>query len=294
MDASGGVQQQLPLTTGGQANAGPLSAARRGTNQPLKDDPGTFERIPKERLYVDQQYQRPFKPFKAGEIARKWSWVACGCLIVGRRDDGTLVVVDGQHRKGAADSRDDITHLPCLVFPMACLRDEAVGFLNLNLHRRPLSAREKHHGLTTAQDESALAVEEMAAILGRAVFSGSDATSVDCIGALTACHREDPVTLMQLLPLLRVLCQGRLLHTDLVLGLYWIDRRMRRAGESLTDRHWTQVCLKAGYDGLLSRARRMREAEGKGGTRITAAGFVAELRLRTRRPIPGFTRDDTE
>jgi len=36
--------------------------------------------------------------------------------VVALRDDNKWFVVDGQHRKLAADQRSDIRELPCLVF----------------------------------------------------------------------------------------------------------------------------------------------------------------------------------
>jgi hypothetical protein len=45
------------------------------------------------------------------QIARHWDWDLCLPLVVSRRADGSLYVIDGQHRLAAARIRGDIDHL---------------------------------------------------------------------------------------------------------------------------------------------------------------------------------------
>jgi len=92
----------------------------------IKNAPGEFLMIPKSELEVDHAYQRDrINQRRVEELARAWDWIACGCLVVALRDDNKWFVVDGQHRKLAADQRSDIRELPCLVFETAGRREEA-------------------------------------------------------------------------------------------------------------------------------------------------------------------------
>src|SRR4051812_44439221 len=92
----------------------------------IVDKRGVAMDIPKCSLHVDKSYQRDaLGSSKILRIAREWSWIACGRLIVGIRPDGSYVVIDGQHRKLAADKRSDIADLPCEVFEVLGPSQEA-------------------------------------------------------------------------------------------------------------------------------------------------------------------------
>lgn len=77
-------------------------------------DPGEFRMIDKAALNIDQRNQ--ISESHVQSIANHWSWTAIGMILVSEQADGTLLVLDGQQRKMAADKRSDIQNLPCLVF----------------------------------------------------------------------------------------------------------------------------------------------------------------------------------
>jgi len=78
----------------------------------VQDGQGELRLISKHDLAVDYaSYQRIANNAKTLVLARDWSWIACGALIVASRG-GALHVVDGGHRLVAAMKRDDITMLP--------------------------------------------------------------------------------------------------------------------------------------------------------------------------------------
>jgi hypothetical protein len=74
------------------------------------------------------------------------------------RPDGTLTIVDGQHRASAAKLRGDIPHLPCVITSYASAGDEAAAFVALNQMRRPLSALDLFKAAVAAEDTEALIV----------------------------------------------------------------------------------------------------------------------------------------
>lgn len=130
-----------------------------------KDTPGELAMIAKTDLHVDKTYQREAFKFKIMEIASAWSWIACGAIVVGKRN-GQFWVIDGQHRVVASMRRSDITHLPCVVFDTEDVRQEARGFLSANTLRKPISAMQKRNALVAAGDDLAMFVDKTCAELG--------------------------------------------------------------------------------------------------------------------------------
>ena len=106
----------------------------------IRNAPGEFLMIPKQELEVDHGYQRnAVNQRRIDALCRTWDWIACGCLVVALRDDNRWFVMDGQHRKLAADMRSDIKELPCLVFETAGRREEADEADEERRRRRPQS-----------------------------------------------------------------------------------------------------------------------------------------------------------
>jgi ParB-like nuclease family protein len=85
------------------------------------------------RLSIDSTYQRSTdnaasRRLIAG-IAAKFDWRLCAPLVVSRRADDTLTIIDGQHRWMAVCRRDDIPQLPCCVFRYESTEEEARMFI---------------------------------------------------------------------------------------------------------------------------------------------------------------------
>jgi hypothetical protein len=77
---------------------------------------GTFMKINKHELIIDEVHQRERSQKRVKEIAENWSWELCGCLTIVRQSNGQFAVDDGGYRALAALKIDDIDDLPCLVF----------------------------------------------------------------------------------------------------------------------------------------------------------------------------------
>lgn len=95
-------------------------------------------------LQVDPAYQRGTDNGTSRalirKIAREWDWSLFQLLVVSRRPDGGLYVVDGQHRWEAARLRRDLYDLPCSVYDFPSVAEEAAAFVALNQQRKPLGA----------------------------------------------------------------------------------------------------------------------------------------------------------
>lgn len=132
---------------------------------PIVGTPPSLEWVPVERLSVDPAYQRTMDGSKSRKLVtgmvREWDWRQCQPLIVTRREDGRLLVLDGQHRLEGARQREDIPHLPCFVAASMGVEAEAMVFVKLNTQRQRLSQVEIFAGMVAAGDPIAIGVANL-------------------------------------------------------------------------------------------------------------------------------------
>jgi len=137
---------------------GPIAVARG----PVCGNPPSLEWLGVAQLQIDPTYQRACDGSKSraliARMIKRWEWALCQPLVVTRRLDGSLFVIDGQHRWNGAKARGDIPHLPCVVIPAIELEEEAKTFVNLNTARQRLSQVEIFNGMLAASDADALAL----------------------------------------------------------------------------------------------------------------------------------------
>ncbi len=149
-------------------------------NPPVGERP-TMEWLPVAALSVDASYQRSTDNETSRtlirKIARFWDWSLCQPLAVTRRADGSLFVVDGQHRHAAAQLRGDIDELPCVVTAYASLSDEAAAFVSINQQRKPLGKVDLYRAALAAGDTEAAAIEAMITAAGLKVAPHSNYTA---------------------------------------------------------------------------------------------------------------------
>ncbi len=130
-----------------------------------------------DQLQVDPKYQRELDAdsFRLiDRIAANWDWGLCQPLVVARRADLSLFVVDGQHRLQAAKQRGDIAQLPCVIFQPAGPEDEAATFVALNQERRPLTPFALWNAALAAGDEKAGALAGLMSTFNMRFAGGAD------------------------------------------------------------------------------------------------------------------------
>lgn len=164
--------------------------------QPQRGMRPSLEFRPIPQLQIDANYQRSIDTGPSQSLVRRiamhWDWGLCQPLTVAKRDDGSLWVIDGQHRLAAARLRKDIYDLPCVVVASASSTDEAASFVALNQQRRPLSRLEIFRAALAAQDDNARTIMRA---LGDAGLSLAATTNPDSwkigqvvnIGGLEGC-----------------------------------------------------------------------------------------------------------
>lgn len=241
----------------------------------LKDAPGQMMLLSKNALVVDHSYQRKAILKRVLQIAQKWSWLACGVILVARRN-GHLYVVDGQHRVSAALKRSDIETLPCLVFETDSAHEEAAGFYDANTGRRMPTALEKWKAQLMRGDEATMFVDAMIRAAGRAPSASAGPTEVRCLTSMLSAATKDRALLMRVWPLIVEVCHGHVLHERVFEGLMWLESNLPE-GQSLTRKRWRDKLMSIGYTGLLDAAQRAATFYARGGSKVWAMGMLEAL-----------------
>jgi len=132
---------------------------------PIEGAPPSLEWVAIDRLHVDGEYQRSVEGSKSRAIiygmVKCWNWSLCQPLVVSRRADGSLFILDGQHRHSGALERGDIPHLPCVILPGLAVAAEAETFVALNTRRQRLEQSDIFKGMLAAGDTDAAAIAAM-------------------------------------------------------------------------------------------------------------------------------------
>lgn len=253
----------------------------------MKDGPGQFNMLSKFLLKVDPEYQRlHVSQSRINEIARAWSWVAYVCVAVAKRRDGSYWVIDGQHRVLAARKRHDIQELPCMVFEVDTIEDEANGFISVNTVRGAMSAVEKFRALKISRDPQALLAAELLSDFGyHATRSATGPGQIGCIAMLLNFIRQSPDVCRSVFGLVVDLVEGGPINDRLFGALFMLELHLAKHRESIFRAHNLNAIRELGADRLIVETRRASEYFGKGGARIWAQGLINILnkRRRTRR-----------
>lgn len=123
--------------------------------------PPSLEQVPVDRLKVDPVYQRATDGKSSRRLIarmhKRWNWQLCLPLVVSRRADGDLMVIDGQHRHLGASSRGDVPFLPCVIYSGLTLAEEAQLFVDLNTEPQRLSQADIFVGMLATGENNAVA-----------------------------------------------------------------------------------------------------------------------------------------
>jgi hypothetical protein len=245
-------------------------------NLTVRNAPGEFLMIPKAELEVDPAYQRNrINQRRVDTLTRTWDWIACGCLVVALRDDNKWFVVDGQHRKLAADQRSDIRELPCLVFETTSRREEAVSFLAINPGRVGVGSLDRYRAQLLSGDKTAYAVESLLKSTGHRAGDKPSARTVSCVQCLYALAEEDCARFERLWPLLAELHPDGPMTDAVIRGLWTVDKWL---GERrVTEPPYREKLLVIGGKGLHHEIRREMALIGQGGSRVCACAIAKYL-----------------
>jgi hypothetical protein len=251
----------------------------------IKNAPGEFLMVPTKELEVDYAYQRDrINQRRVEELSRAWDWIACGCLVVALREDNKWFVVDGQHRKLAADLRGDIAELPCLVFETTGRREEAMGFLTINQGRASVGSLDRYKAQLLAGDKTAFALESLVRSTGHRFGEKASARMVSCVQCLYNLAWEDMERLELLWPLLAELHPDGPMSDTVIKGLWTVDKWLGKEGRSVAEPPYREKLVAVGGAGLHREIRREVAVIGQGGVRVSGCAIAKYL---NKQRLPG-------
>jgi hypothetical protein len=144
-------------------------------------------------LRIDQHYQRNLKDGWARAIADNWDQFLYDPMDVSLREDGSMYVMDGQHRLAALRMLGyEDQMVVCRVFTGLTLAMEARRF-NTQGNRKPLNAQEQFRSRLFEGQAAELAVDQCIRMAGFLLnYSGSETANgrVVCVGSLLSVYRS--------------------------------------------------------------------------------------------------------
>ena len=232
----------------------------------------TFKMVPVQALLIDPEAQR--------RLDRKWVRAhipafdpeQLGYIVVNKRADGKMYVVDGQHRVelirsvGWGDQNVHAEYYAGLI-----LRQEAALFLARN-DRRALRITDKFRIRILAEDADAIGIAKIVQEQGLIVSAASQDGHITAIAALEAVYRGGGIAgekegRRALADSLRVILrawgnQSAALHGHVIKAIGMVELRYNGA----LDQHMLAKKLApfpGGAPGLIGKARSMQELNGK-------------------------------
>lgn len=248
----------------------------------LRDEPGEIVALDKAMLQVHPSYQRDLIEDKVRAIAAAWSWIACGSIIVGKRD-GEYWTIDGWHRVCAAKQRADIRLLPCLVFPTESIEQEARGFLNANTMRKPVTSLDKFRASLAANDETAIFIDAIFKRFGLIPSKRSVAKNeIKCVALATRIATESREALVSVLELASLISEDSPISEILVGSLHYMHSHIEGG---LANKRLRGRLIETGQAALVGGAKRAAAYYKRGGARVWADGMMTEINKGLRNKI---------
>lgn len=154
------------------------------------EDTGTLESVPIDSLKFDHVYQRDLSASHVQAMAENWDPRVAGAIVVNRRPNGELQVIDGQHRTAAAKTAGE-TNILALVFDDLNQRTEAGMRVKGNV-RKTDNPQEKFRARVAAGEKKAIAINKLARDFGTQINATPDAkTGINAIGAIEKLYEKD-------------------------------------------------------------------------------------------------------
>jgi hypothetical protein len=150
-----------------------------------------FVKIKPSETTVDGRFQRELEEARARAMSKSFDPNLVGVPVLSRREDGTMVRIDGQHRLAAAvmAGLGDVAIL-CEVHDGMSLADEARLFLRLNGGRSAVRVYDKFKARLVAKEVVAMAIVSILKGLGLKVTKSQQRHGVCAIKAVESVYHR--------------------------------------------------------------------------------------------------------
>jgi hypothetical protein len=239
---------------------------------------GEFRLIKKQDLNIDGRYQRgQVSSLKVRDIARDWNWVLFEALSVAEREDGTYWVLEGGHRTRASFYRSDVQLLPCMVFKVGSLSDEAKAFVCTNTMVSNVSPADKHRAGVVANEPTSQKVQALLDEFGlRPVSGGSSCNdAVMCVGAIRSMIIEDEELAARVVRFVVGLERDEPISGALLKGIFRLCKRFAGKVDILAE-YGDKIALHS-QRGLIIKINQFKAECGKGGEYISAQAILRDV-----------------
>lgn len=171
--------------------------------------------------------KRPGGGLLVVKMRRNLSWTLFGALTVVRRPTGDLVVLDGGHRMEAIRHMDSISEVPCLIYGVNSLQEEAEIFRAINRMRTQLGVYDDHRAAVVQQEGMALKIDAAIASMGRRPARITGPTTINCLRSIRVAMRKDEKTTLSMLGFLGELCHGHALDQYILGAFIHAEQRLQ-------------------------------------------------------------------
>lgn len=237
------------------------------------DQRGRYMELPKAALNINRDdYQRLANTRKVLELSKDWSWISCGTITVAYRE-GKYYVVDGQHRKLAADNRSDIKNMPCMVWEIDEVAEEATAFLKTNTNRKPITSIDRHRANVTRGDQIAIRIEAELARHDLIVSTNTSPKHFKAMTLATKLASTDFDRFVRVLDIAVALAKkaGIPVKERMLIGLFELDRR---TDDGLLNSRMRKRILDIGALAIEDSIARAASFYARGGARVFAVGIL--------------------
>lgn len=253
------------------------------------------EHVKLTNIMVDERAQRSLDEKRAERLSESFDWTAFGNIHVSLRHDGSMYVVDGQHRVQAARMAgfNGSTMIPAVVHRGLSIEQEAHLFRVLNAGVAPKPIDKFLIGLTAGYEEEC-EINKIVESLGVHIRATTADNCTQAVTALRKVYRYSPDCLREAITVLLDAWGGSRdsLHGDLIVGVGSLLHQYgwRSAGSPRSvDKVDTEALvhkmasIKGGPLGLKGRGKLAAEVEGSTVPHGIASALVIEYN-KGRRP----------
>lgn len=124
-------------------------------------------------LIVDHTYQREVDSKHVQRILEKFNWRFFQAITVTPIEGGKYAVIDGQHRTVAARTHPQIDQVPCVIVEARSIKEQAEGFIRMNMSHRKITPVEIYWAALAAGDEEYMAMADLFERVGVVVHTHS-------------------------------------------------------------------------------------------------------------------------